>query len=177
MPDWIFAYGSLLWNPEFTPLERRMAVLEGYHRSFCMLSVAYRGTETCPGLVLALDAKPGAQCAGQVLRPRPEEREAVFEMVRARELITCAYREVEIDVRDEQGETLRATTFIMDRDHPQYCDKPLETQAEMIARAHGHKGPNAEYLNNTVSIFETLGIADEELNWLKTRVDTLVSSQ
>ena len=52
-PLWIFGYGSLIWDPGFAPAERMPARLAGWHRSFCMRSIHYRGTAEQPGLVLA----------------------------------------------------------------------------------------------------------------------------
>ena len=52
---WVFAYGSLLWNPLFPVAEMRPAKLNGLHRRFCLWSLASRGTRDCPGLVLGLD--------------------------------------------------------------------------------------------------------------------------
>ena len=49
--NWVFGYGSLMWNPGFRFSERRRAVIHGYHRSQCMLSHMYRGTPDRPGLV------------------------------------------------------------------------------------------------------------------------------
>ena len=54
-PVWIFAYGSLIWDPEFSYAESEPALLRGYHRSFCLYSYDYRGTPAQPGLVLGLD--------------------------------------------------------------------------------------------------------------------------
>ena len=34
---WVFGYGSLLWNPEFNPVESVRADLPGYTRNFCCL--------------------------------------------------------------------------------------------------------------------------------------------
>ena len=59
---WVFAYGSLLWNPLFPFLEARPATLRGVHRSFCLWSKASRGTTEQPGLVLGLE--PGGACRG-----------------------------------------------------------------------------------------------------------------
>ena len=33
---WIFAYGSLIWRPEFDFVEERLATVSGWHRSFCL---------------------------------------------------------------------------------------------------------------------------------------------
>src|SRR5690348_14536393 len=35
---WIFAYGSLMWDPGFVYAEAQPALLKGYHRSFCVYS-------------------------------------------------------------------------------------------------------------------------------------------
>ena len=54
---WIFGYGSLIWNPGFAFDDRVVARLDGWHRSFCMRSIHYRGTVEVPGL--GLDAAMG----------------------------------------------------------------------------------------------------------------------
>ena len=69
---WVFGYGSLLWDPGFVPVAQHRAVLRDYHRSFCMLSIHHRGTTQNPGLVLALDAQPGAQCTGVAFQVAPD---------------------------------------------------------------------------------------------------------
>src|SRR5438067_5183148 len=67
---WVFAYGSLLWNPLFPVAEARAATIHGLHRRFCLRSLASRGTPDQPGLVLALE--PGGACHGVVFAlPRP----------------------------------------------------------------------------------------------------------
>ena len=33
---WLFAYGSLLWRPDFPYRESRIARVRGYHRRFCL---------------------------------------------------------------------------------------------------------------------------------------------
>ncbi len=41
---WVFAYGSLMWRPEFAYDERRLGTVRGFHRRFCLLQRRFRGT-------------------------------------------------------------------------------------------------------------------------------------
>lgn len=172
---WVFGYGSLLWKPGFPVAERRLARLDGWQRSFCMRSIHHRGTETEPGLVLALDAAPGACCHGVALRAAPGTEDATLAYLRARELISSAYFETEVEVAFEGVPGgLRTVAFVIDPDHPQYCGGlSLEEQAQIIARARGGMGPNDEYLFNTVDHLAELGIEDPDLAWLAARVRAL----
>ena len=173
---WVFGYGSLLWDPGFTPAETMRAHLSGYHRSFCMLSIHHRGTEEEPGLVLALDAAQQANCTGLALRAREDEAEDVLAYLRERELISSAYLERRVDLTFDDGRKVEALAYVIDPDHRQYVTLPLETQAQMIARSVGGRGPNTEYLWNTASHLTELGIADAEMEWLVARVRELVTA-
>ena len=173
MAMWVFGYGSLLWNPGFTPAEIRRAVLHDYHRSFCMLSIHHRGTEDEPGLVLALDKTPGATCTGVAFRVETLEEESVLEMLRERELISSAYQEHILDVTLEDGTVVPTLAYVINRDHVQYCQFDLETQAQMIARSVGGRGPNTDYLYNTADHLTAMKIRDDDMTWLVDRVKTL----
>lgn len=170
MTMWVFGYGSLLWNPGFVPVESVKARLDGYHRSFCMLSIHHRGTEARPGLVLALDAAQGQSCTGLALRVRRDEEAEVLGYLRERELISSAYVERHVPLALTDGREVEALAYVIDPHHRQYCSFDAETQARMIARATGGRGPNSEYLFNTVAHLEQLAIRDAELDWLAERV-------
>ncbi|MFP4273494.1 MAG: gamma-glutamylcyclotransferase [Paracoccaceae bacterium] len=171
---WVFGYGSLLWNPGFEVAERRLAVLPGWHRSFCMRSIHHRGTEAAPGLVLALDAADGAMCNGVALSPRPGSEDATLAYLRERELISSAYLERRLHVQLDDGRQVEAVTYVIDPQHVQYCGGlPMEEQAAIIARAIGGRGPNDEYLHNTAAHLAELGIRDADLEWLSERVRAL----
>ena len=169
-PLWVFAYGSLIWNPGFDPAESRPAVLRDFHRSFCMRSIHHRGSESHPGLVLALDFAEGASCAGLALRVRPEETREVMEALRERELISSAYLEKRVELETEEG-AVTAVAFVIDREHAQYAGGlPLESQADIIAAATGGRGTNADYLFQTVDALDGLSIGDGDLAELATLV-------
>ena len=106
---WVFGYGSLLWNPGFEPVDQVTAVLADYHRSFCMLSIHHRGTQETPGLVLALDHAPGAQCTGVALKAAPHEAETVLAYLRERELVSAAYIERHVPLRLADGRAVEVT--------------------------------------------------------------------
>ena len=161
---WVFAYGSLIWHPGFDYEEKRLAALGGYRRSFCMTSVHYRGTPERPGLVLALDAEAGACCEGVAYRVDPARAAEVLAYLRERELVSYAYLEAFLTVSLAEGGAVEAVTYVTNRDHSQYRgDLDLPAQAEIIAHAVGPRGPNAEYLFNTLSGLDALGIEDREL--------------
>ncbi|MEO1551664.1 MAG: gamma-glutamylcyclotransferase [Pseudomonadota bacterium] len=161
---WVFAYGSLLWNPGFAVAGQTRATLTGYRRAFCMDSVHYRGTVEAPGLVLALDAAPAHRCEGVIYRVRNEDRAQTLDYLRARELVTSAYQERWLSVVDERGKAYTALSYVIDPDHGQYRGHmALEAQAQVIARAKGHAGCNRSYLLNTLARLEELGIHDPEL--------------
>jgi len=135
-----------------------------------MLSIHYRGTEDVPGLVLALDQAKGAQCTGVAYRVAPVDEEQVLVALRERELISDAYYEDHVHVSDETGTQIECVTYIINRESRQYCHHDLETQAQLIARSTGVRGPNRDYLFNTQDKLKSLKIRDDEMDWLVRRV-------
>lgn len=173
-PLWVFGYGSLMWNPEFPFRRREVARLEGYHRAFSMASIHHRGSEARPGLVLALDETPGAACDGIAFEVVPEAADATLAVLRERELISSAYVERHVPLALRSGGTVEALAYVIEKTHPQYRGgMALEDQARIIARARGGRGPNTEYLYNTVAHLAELGIEDADLTWLAARVRAL----
>ncbi len=164
---WVFGYGSLLWRPGFEYVEKRVATLHGFHRSFCMTSLHYRGTEETPGLVLALDPAEGAICQGLGFLVAAEIADETLEYLRERELISYAYFEQNNKIEFNDGDSAEALCYIIDRGHEQYAGAlELDRQADIIARASGSAGPNSEYLFNTFSHMQELGISDPDMEHL-----------
>jgi cation transport protein ChaC len=171
---WVFAYGSLLWNPLFPFAEARPAVLRGLHRQFCLRSMASRGTPDAPGLVLGLDR--GGACTGVAYRlPAPLAMDELHLLWR-REMVVGSYRPKW--VRLQSGDrSIVALTFTVRHDHPQYARKmPLDEQARIIATASGAFGSTLDYLERTRVALVTHGIVDPYLDTLAERVAALLGA-
>jgi glutathione-specific gamma-glutamylcyclotransferase len=168
---WVFAYGSLLWNPLFPFSEARPAMLRGLHRRFCLYSMASRGTRDAPGLVLGLDR--GGACTGVAYRlPAPVAIDELHLLWR-REMVVGSYRPKWVGVQ-AGDRALVALTFTVRHDHPQYCGKlPLDEQARVIANAQGAFGSSLDYLERTRVALVTHGIIDPYLETLAARVAVL----
>jgi cation transport protein ChaC len=173
---WIFAYGSLMWNPLFHYIERRPATLRGFHRSFCLWSIIGRGTLECPGLVLGLDS--GGQCCGLAYRLSAVNARDELKLLWQREMVVGSYfpRWVRVDAQpcaQSAGctEELRALAFVINRDHPNYAGKlPIETIVNALASARGRIGSAAEYLFSTVDTLSAHDLRDPHLEALRDQV-------
>ena len=167
---WVFAYGSLIWDPGFPFEEARAGLLRGYHRAFCLYSMRYRGTPERPGLVLGLDR--GGACRGVAYRIAASRVEAVWSYLWEREMTNQSYhcRLLPIEI---EGASVRARTFVIDRTHPNYAGK-LDTArtAEIICDAVGQRGACYAYLASTVSHLDQLGIPDPRLHALLAAVQS-----
>ena len=93
--QWAFAYGSLIWNPEFEFDERHKVRIDGYHRAFCINSHTYRGTPDGPGVVLGLDA--GGSCEGIVYRVRSGQEAAIMDRIYQKALHEWGIRDEALD--------------------------------------------------------------------------------
>lgn len=160
---WVFAYGSLIWNPEFVHVEQRPATAQGWHRSFCLKLTRWRGTRDLPALMLALDR--GGSCNGIVYRLPAEDHFGQLGQLLRREIDANPPTNVPrwIKVGTKEG-PLIALAFVAAPDGRAYAGRqPLEQVADTLARAAGHWGSSAQYLFRTVGKLEESGIRDRNL--------------
>ncbi len=148
---WVFAYGSLIWNPLIEYVEQRMAVVPGWHRAFCLSTGAGRGTPENPGVMLGL--RDGSTCVGAALRIAETVLERELDLLWRREMVADGYIPRWVPLEDGEGGSLgHAIAFTINPQGPSYCgDLPESEIVRRLATARGGLGTAAEYL------FRTLG--------------------
>lgn len=168
---WVFAYGSLMWNPTIRYTAQEAAKVHGYHRRFCLNVPVGRGTRERPGLLLGLDR--GGACQGILLRIAATEVEQELDILWARELVADGYRPVWVRARTASS-IRRAISFVIDRSLPTYAGRlSLEDTAQRIATAAGALGNCADYLEETDAHLRESGIRDPAMQAILQRVREL----
>jgi cation transport protein ChaC len=169
---WVFAYGSLMWNPVIEYAEAAPCLVEGVRRSFCFWTPMGRGTPELPGLMLALEE--GGRCEGIAYRLAPHQVRSELAIVWNREMLSGVYKPRWIPARLRDGRTVTVVTFEVDTSHCQYCgDLSMERAAHHIAFAEGRRGACRDYLVNTAVHARALGIHDPYIEELMERVARL----
>ena len=163
-PFWIFAYGSLMWNPQFTWDARHVATIRGYHRSFRVWSRINRGTPENPGLVLTLEC--GGSCRGLIYRISPDRVQEEMALIWKREMTYGSYLPKWLNCV-VGGESFRALAFTVNRACSGYAGQiPMEVVVEAIASARGCYGPAHDYLFKTTETLREHGIRDTRVEHL-----------
>ena len=166
---WVFAYGSLMWNPALEYAEASPCHVQGWHRSFCFWTPLGRGTPELPGLMLALER--GGECEGVAYRIAPHQVRSELAILWNREMLAGYYQPVWMPVTLRDGRTVTAVTFEVLTTHCQYCGGlPIDKQAHHIAFAEGRRGPCRDYLANTAAHARALGIHDSYIEDMVARV-------
>jgi len=171
---WLFAYGSLIWNPIIHFVDRQVGTVYGWHRQFCMWTPLGRGTPDNPGLVLALDR--GGSCRGVVYRVAAASVRSELLLLWRREMVVGSYVPRWVKVFNG-SHSVEAITFVMNHQHPVYTGKlPPSLVAHQIATAAGSLGTCADYLLQTIAGLKTEGICDRYLIRLCDRVTEIQRS-
>ena len=169
---WVFAYGSLMWNPGFVHDRRLDAWLQGWHRGFCVYSWRHRGTPEVPGAVVGLDR--GGACRGVAYRIPAAQVEPSLAYLWEREMVNGVYRPRILPIRSQRRAgpaTLRALAFTVDRSHRQYCGRlPVQDLVTLVRQGVGQSGRATDYLSGLVGHLRDLGIHDHLLEDLAARV-------
>jgi cation transport protein ChaC len=165
---WVFAFGSLIWNPAFHFVERRTARIHGFHRQFCLWARAGRGSAEKPGLMLSLVS--GGSCTGVAYRLAARAAATELDVLWRREMATMAYRPVWTTAHTPKGPE-PAVAFSANRLHERYVPGlEEEAVARYLSTGAGPMGRCCDYLFDTVAHLRQLGIRDRRLEALEKRV-------
>lgn len=161
---WVFAYGSLIWRPEFPFHEQRHARVHGWHRALKMWSRINRGTPECPGLVFGMLS--GGCCQGVVFRIPKQDAAQSLERLWQREMSHAVYDPRWLPCHTAQGE-VKALAFTLSRRSPSHTGQLSEDDYRRIFRqACGKYGSTLEYVRRTHEQLLHLGIHDRSLSHL-----------
>ncbi|NMG17599.1 gamma-glutamylcyclotransferase [Aromatoleum bremense] len=156
---WVFAYGSLIWNPLLAFAEQCTATLDGWHRSFCVRSISGRGRLEWPGRVLALE--PDGQVQGVALRLNDDQAAAELRLLWTREMGSGVYRPLWSQVTLGDGREVAAIVFVVNPEQPLYePDATVATVARIVVEAAGVFGRNADYLHALDAALADRGLRD-----------------
>lgn len=171
---WVFAYGSLMWDPAMIFAEVRRAHTPDHARAFCLWDDGARGSPDQPGLMLGIDANgAGSGCHGLAFRIAQDRIEHETFVLFRREMIAEGYVPTWVEVTTDFG-ALTALTFVADHTKDNIVpDIPIEDQAHMIAVAEGDLGSNFAYLDNLRSHLVELDVRDAYVEDLYRRVVAL----
>lgn len=173
---WVFAYGSLMWDPALRFEEVRRARVPDHARRFILKDVhGGRGTSDAPGLMAALDKGPG--CDGLVFRISRDNIDEETKILWRREKIGPAYIPVFVEAAASDRRVM-ALTFVADH-AAELIDASLTRaqQVEFFATGTGFMGSSLDYLRNISSQFAALGIQDEDVSALLRETETHINSR
>lgn len=160
---WVFAYGSLMWNPAINFRETRKGVLKGYSRRLNLWMEGGRGSPECPGLMLGLEKGGAAEGVALLLPSDPAEADFELSLIWQREMLSPVYLPQWVEVETDEG-TIRAMTVVSNPEHQMYAGHlPDERIASLVKSATGVLGSNADYLTQTIASMKGLGLRDSAL--------------
>jgi len=158
-PIWVFAYGSLIWNPLMPFTAQDNATLEGWQRSFCVRTIAARGTPEHPGRVLGLE--PGGMTHGVAYCLPEDGLQSELRMLWAREMGSGVYLPSWGRLVLGSGEVVSGLAFVVNAKQALYeQDSAASTVIAHAAKAVGAFGSNADYILNLADALLARGLSD-----------------
>jgi cation transport protein ChaC len=166
---WLFAYGSLMWNPTFEFERSVTGLVRGWRRRFCLMSTYGRGTPEIPGLFLALDF--GGSAKGVVFKLPVGREESELILAWRREMFSGAYTARWVKVSTEAGE-IQALTFVANHEDASYRGDLSDNEiTRIVATAAGTLGSNMDYLEESLLHLGKLNVRDRGLERIATMIE------
>jgi len=172
---WVFAYGSLCWDPALVFDEVRHAFLPNHARKFVLKDTkGARGTQDNPGLMAALT--DGSGCDGLAFRVPAAVLEAETRNLWARERIADAYQSAFLQANTAQG-TIDVLAFVANPDSDTIANGiTRDEQVQYIARGHGILGTSLDYVRKLQAGLRGISITDAALDALLADAEALAAT-
>jgi glutathione-specific gamma-glutamylcyclotransferase len=166
---WLFAYGSLLWRPDFPASERVRGFVYGWSRRFWQGSTDHRGVPGAPGRVVTLTQTAAEErCWGVAYRLEGATCTATLDALDRREQGGYERHVLEFHCDDpvRQG-TLETLVYLAGPHNEHYLGPaPLASIAEQTRLASGPSGANLDYVLRLDAALRELGVKDEHVSAL-----------
>jgi cation transport protein ChaC len=166
---WVYAYGSLMWDPGIYFDEVRLAQLDGFERRFNYKTTVGRGSPETPALLLSIERQSGC-CNGLAFRVAADMADNESAILWRREMVRGNYSPALLPMHTPQGD-IEALVFTADPANREYAGElPLDETAAIIANASGPLGSNRAYLEQLSEQLQTLGLEDAYIDQLMAHV-------
>lgn len=168
---WVFAYGSLMFRPEFPVETRVVAGIQGFERRFYQGSTDHRGVPEAPGRVVTLVPREGATTWGVALGVAAEHEARVLAQLDHRE--RGGYSRMLLPLVDRAGIDLGedALVYVGLPGNPDWLGAAdIKSMAMQIRNARGPSGANADYLFALAGELRRQGLADDHVQALEDAV-------
>lgn len=163
----VFAYGSLIWRPDFRWEDRQVAWLPGHARRFWQGSTDHRGVPGRPGRVVTLVPLADETCMGLVYTLAGREQEILAQLDHRER---GGYERERVRVRTAAG-TQEVWAWRAAASNPEYLGPaPLDELVAQIAAAVGPSGSNRDYVLELHAALLAHGIDDAHVRSIATRL-------
>lgn len=158
----IFAYGSLIWNPNFNYSRKFKGTLNGYKRDYSIIETHHRGNESSHGLVMGIHEKEQHKTDGILFHINDKHWKEAYQYLQQRENPNESYYiEKELEIDSIFG-SIKALTFVSNKDSSTFSkvNCPI-LKAKIISSASGKSGTNLDYFNSSLKSLTELNLIDE----------------
>jgi cation transport protein ChaC len=164
---WIFGYGSLIWNPNFSFVQSRIGYLKGWCRRFYQGSPDHRGTPHFPGRVVTLVPSTNSVVWGKAYKIDQNLRNETLQRLDHRE--KAGYRFCTDVMFSDAEKQIEVSFYIAEEGNPDWLGaaSPEDIVAHIIGSC-GPSGTNSEYLLNLARSLKEMNVRDEHVTELET---------
>jgi cation transport protein ChaC len=169
---WIFAYGSLIFRPDFSYVERRRAFVHGFARRFWQGSPDHRGVPEAPGRVVTLLRMEGALCGGCAYRLDPRDAEATLARLDHRERAGFDRVLLPLAAAPDGAPFADGITYVAAPHNPHFLgplDEPAIARHVRVSR--GPSGPNVDYVRELHAALRALDVDDPHVEAIVRALD------